>query len=317
MDRISKMRLPNQIAEPKVAARSLAPPSMPHRPVIGLALGFVGVVLFGATLPMTRLAVASLDPWFVTFGRASAAGLVSVVVLLALGCKPPPRAEWGRYGLVALCLITGFPGFMALAMVTTEASHGAIVMGILPLATAAASAVVTGERPSPAFWLMGLIGAAIVVAFTLRQSGGLSLSIGDLFLLAAVAAAGLGYTLSAVLTGTRPGWEVVSWMLVMALPATLPLTYLTGPASYGAVPVTAWLAFAYLALVSQYIGFFFWNAGLALGGIARVSQVQLLQTFVTLAIAAWLLGEPIGAETLAFAGLVAVVVLFGTRIRSR
>lgn len=290
---------------------------MPQRPILGLFLGLIGVIIFGATLPMTRVAVASLDPWFVTFGRAAAAGLLSVALLAVLRRTPPPRAEWGRYGIVAFCLIIGFPGFMALAMVTLEASHGAIVMGILPLATAAFSALVAGERPSAGFWVVGLIGAGLVVAFTLRQAGGLTIALGDLFLLAAVAAAGLGYTVSAVLTRTRPGWEVVSWMLVMALPATLPASLVFAPAAPAVVPVPIWLAFGYLALFSQYVGFFFWNAGLALGGIARVGQVQLLQTFVTLAVAALVLGEPIGAETLVFAALVVVIVLVGTRLRSR
>ncbi|QCI66692.1 DMT family transporter [Phreatobacter stygius] len=290
---------------------------MSSRKALGLLLGFIGVVIFGATLPMTRIAVGHLDPWFVTFGRAALAGLVAVILLAAGRKTVPPRSEWPGYGLAALMLITGFPAFIALAMLTVPSVHGGIVLGILPLATAIASALITGERPSTGFWLAGVAGAALVLAFTLRQAGGLHLEIGDLFLLAAVAASAIGYTVSAVLTRSRPGWEVVSWMLALSLPVTLPAAWLTSPADLAIVPRQAWWAFIYLALFSQFIGFFFWNAGLAMGGIARVSQVQLLQTFVTLAVAALLIGEKVGPETLGFAAAVALVVLIGSRMRTR
>ena len=292
------------------------PPSPSPRILLGLAIGFVGVVIFGATLPMTRIAVGHLDPWFVTFGRAAVAGLVAVVVLVATGRRLPLRRDLPLYGVVMACLITGFPAFTALAMVTVPASHGGVVLGILPLGTAVAAALVSGERPSIGFWLVGVIGAILVGVFTLRQAGGLHLSAGDLFLVLAVVAAALGYTVSAMLTRSRPGWEVVSWMLALSLPVTLPAAWWFAPASPWAAPASAWWAFAYVALFSQYIGFFFWNAGLALGGIARVGQVQLLQTFVTLAIAAFINGETVGPETIAFAAAVALVVLAGSRMRA-
>lgn len=292
------------------------PPSPSPRILLGLALGFAGVVIFGATLPMTRIAVGHLDPWFVTFGRAAVAGLVAIGVLVVTKRRRPHRRDLPLYGVVMACLITGFPAFTALAMVTVPASHGGVVLGILPLGTAIAAALVSGERPSLGFWLVGMIGAALVGVFTLRQAGGLHLSAGDLFLVLAVVAAALGYTVSAMLTRSRPGWEVVSWMLVLSLPVTLPAAWWFAPAAPSAAPSSAWWAFAYVALFSQYIGFFFWNAGLALGGIARVGQVQLLQTFVTLAIAAFINGETVGPETIAFAAAVALVVLAGSRMRA-
>ncbi|WP_439573674.1 DMT family transporter [Phreatobacter sp.] len=287
------------------------------RIALGLALGVAGVVIFGATLPATRLAVADLDPWFVTFGRAAAAGLLAAVVLVVLRRPLPARADLSRYGVAALCLITGFPGFMALAMVTVPAGQGGVVLGILPLGTAVAAVLLAGERPSVGFWLASVAGAALVLIFALRRSGGYALTTGDIYLFAAVAAAALGYTVSAVLTRDRPGWEVVSWMLVLALPVTLPAAFWFAPAHPAAVGAAAWWGFAYAALFSQYVGFFFWNAGLALGGIARVGQVQLLQTFVTLGLAALVNGEVIGRETLLFAAAVAVTVLVGSRMRSR
>lgn len=292
------------------------PASTSPRILLGLGLGFVGVVIFGATLPMTRLAVAALDPWFVTFGRAAGAGILAAAVLAILRRPLPDRRDLPLYGIAMAGLIAGFPGLTALAMVTVPASHGGVVLGVLPLATAVAAALVSGERPSLGFWLMGIVGAGLVCIFALRQAGGLHLSAGDVFLLLAVVAAALGYTVSAMLTRSRPGWEVVSWMLVLSLPATIPAAWWFAPADPGAVTASAWWGFAYVALFSQYIGFFFWNAGLALGGIARVGQVQLLQTFVTLAVAAAANGEAVGPETIIFALAVAVVVLVGSRMRS-
>lgn len=287
------------------------------RAVLGLALGFAGVVIFGATLPATRIAVGHMDPWFVALGRAAAAGLIAVAVLAVLRRPLPPRRDLGRYAVVALCLIAGFPGFSSLAMVTVPASHGGVVIGILPLGTAIAAALVARERPSIGFWLTGLAGAALVLVFTFRQAGGFHVAPGDLFLVVAIAAAAVGYTVSGMLTRTRPGWEVVSWMLVLALPVTLPLAWWLAPAEPASVPATAWWSFAYVALFSQYLGFFFWNAGLAMGGIARVGQIQLLQPFVTLGIAATLNREAVGADTLLFAAAVAACVLAGSRMKAR
>lgn len=288
---------------------------MLSRESLGLLLGFVGMAIFGATLPMTRLAVADLHPWFVTFGRAALAGGFAGALMLALRKAPPPRSEWRDYLIAAACLTIGFPGFVALAMVTVPAGHGGVVLGILPLGTAIASAIMTGERPSPAFWACAVFGSLLVVAFMAFHARGLTLAPGDIFLLLAIVATSVGYTASAVLSRARPGWEMVSWMLVFALPVSLPMAAFFAPADWGKVSATAWWAFLYVAFFSQYIGFFFWNAGLAMGGIARVGQVQLLQTFVTLAVAAAVVGETVGLDTMAFALAVVGVVLIGSRAR--
>jgi drug/metabolite transporter (DMT)-like permease len=280
----------------------------------GYLLGALGVLIFGLTLPMTRLAVGELAPWFVTMGRAAVAGLVAAAVLAALRRKPPRGTELGLLALASLCLVIGFPGFVAMAMARVPAAHGGVVLGVLPLATAAMAVIVNGERPSTAFWFWSAAGAAIVTLFALREGGG-GFGVGDLYLALAVASTSLGYTVSARLSGQRPGWEVISWQVAIALPLTLPAALLLMPASAGAVSAPACGAFLYVAIFSQYLGFFAWNAGLALGGVARVSQVQLLQTFVTLAGAALLLGEPLGFEALATATLVVAVVLLGARSR--
>jgi drug/metabolite transporter (DMT)-like permease len=195
-------------------------------------------------------------------------------------------------------------------MQSVPTSHGGVVLGILPLATSAISALIAGERPSPAFWAAAVSGAALVVGFTLHEGGG-SLGRGDLFLLAAALSSALGYVLSSKLVRSGyAGWEVISWILVVSLPVTIPVALWTMPDRVAAVPAWSWIGFLYVALMSQYLGFFAWNAGLAIGGIAHVSQVQLLQTFVTLIFAAFLNSDPV--EPLAWvvaAGVFLLVVL--------
>lgn len=279
---------------------------------LGLLLGLAGVVIFGATLPMTRLAVADLSPWFVTFGRAALAGLVAAGVLLVMRRPAPSRPDLARLGLAALMLVGSFPGFTAFAMQLVPAAHGGVVLGILPLATAAVGAVLMRDRPPPLFWVSAVAGAVLVVAFSLRDGGG-RLEWGDALLAAAVAAAAVGYVVSAQLAARMPGWEVISWIVVVSLPVTVPLTLLSAPADPAAIAGRSWLAFLYLGLMSQYLGFFFWNAGLALGGVARVSQVQLLQTFVTLGVAALVNGERVDAVTMLAALAVVAVVALGRR----
>jgi drug/metabolite transporter (DMT)-like permease len=289
----------------------------PPKAILGYALGFVGVVIFGATLPVTRLAVETLDPWFVTTARAMFAGLLAAVILIVLR-RPFPRRHLAVLLVIAFFVVLGFPVLMALAMTLVPAAHGGVVLGILPLATATAATLVAGERPSPAFWIWGAIGAVIVIVFALRDTGlegGLSLDFGDLLLLGAIVCAAFGYTYSAKLARTMPGWEVISWVVLLSLPFTTIATWWLWPVDAASVPTDAWIALGYLALFSQFLGFFAWNVGLAVGGISRVGQIQLLQTFVTLVIAAVLLGEHIDLVTIAFATAVVAVVAMGARSR--
>ncbi len=284
------------------------------RETLGLIIGTIGVIIFGVTLPMTRIAVVSLDPWFVTMGRAALAGLVALCVLVVLKRTVPTRSELMRLGVAAVFVIVGFPGFTGFAMRLVPASHGGVVLGILPLVVALFGAIAARERPSFGFWLSALAGAALVIGFSLRDGEG-GFGLGDVLLLGAVLSAASGYTVLAGLTKSRPGWEVISWTVVISLPVTLPFAFLTAPSDLFAVPLPHWGAFLYLGLMSQYVGFFFWNTGLAMGGQARVSQTQLLQTFVTLAFAAWVNGEQVDLLTWIFAVAVVGVVLIGRRTR--
>jgi drug/metabolite transporter (DMT)-like permease len=280
------------------------------RETIGYLLGLLGVVIFGATLPATRLAVADLAPWFVTTGRAAVAGLLALAVLSVMRRPLPPRDLWFDLCFASAALVIGFPGLIGLAMQTVPASQGGVVLGILPLATAVAGTLFAGDRPRWPFWLWGAAGAALVLSFTIWKNG-LVLAQGNLYLLAAVVVTGLGYVFSARASRRMPGWETISWCCVIALPATLPAALLLWPPDLAAVRAPAWAGFAYVAVMSQYVGFFAWNAGLAMGGVARVSQTQLLQTFLTLAVAAAILGERIDAVTGLFAIAVVGVVLAG------
>ncbi|MGL5116128.1 MAG: DMT family transporter [Beijerinckiaceae bacterium] len=279
---------------------------------LGLLFGFVGVLAFGGTLPATRAAVAELAPWLVTMGRAALAGLLAGMVLIALRRPLPARRHWRDVAIASVCLVIAFPGFIGLAMQTSTASHGGVVLGILPLATAFVGALMMGERPSRAFWFWGAVGASLVVAFALRKTG-LALSAGDLWLFAAVVVTALGYVHSARLSQAMPGWEAISWQLVVMLPLTLPAMFWLAEFRLPTAGIRAWAGFAYVTLVSQYLGFFAWNAGLAMGGVARVSQTQLLQSFVTLGISAAVLGEQIDAVTGIFALGVIGAVLMGRR----
>jgi drug/metabolite transporter (DMT)-like permease len=290
-------------------------PAMPQsRETFGFLLGLAGMVLFAGTLPATRLAVGSIDPLFLTAARATIAGCTGLAALALARRKPPTWALWRELAVTALCTIIGFPVLMALAMVTVPASHGGVVLGILPLATAAAAALVTHERPSLGFWLASAAGTAIVIVFVLsRGSGGLSA--GDLFLIGTVIAGGFGYALSGRLSMCMPGWEVISWQVALFLPLSAFAAVLLWPDDLASVPWQGWAGLAYVALVSQFLSFFVFNAAMALGGVARIGQVMLLQPFTIVALAWPVNGEPIDPSTLAYAAAVVAVVLIGQRMR--
>jgi drug/metabolite transporter (DMT)-like permease len=201
-------------------------------------------------------------------------------------------------------------------MQTVDASHGGVVLGVLPIATALVAVAITHERPRPLFWIASLAGAVLVIAFALRQGGG-AMSSGDLLLFAAVAVSAIGYAFSGRLTSSMPGWEVISWVLVIALPISIPAALLTMPADIAQLPASPLLGLVYVSLFSQWIGFFAWNAGLAMGGIARVSQVQLLQPFVTFGLAAYFNDEAITWQIVAFAAAVVATVAISTRTRGQ
>ena len=284
----------------------------------GLALGAIGVLVFGTTMPMTRLAVAELDPLFITVGRALVAATCAGVVLLATGSRVPPRELWGRFAVFAVMVVLGYPLLMGIAVQYAPASHAGVVLAVQPLLTALSSMSVAGERPSPAFWACSLAGTLTVLTYALLSSAGSSeLHWADLLLALAAVAGSYGYAVGGQLSRQMPGWLVISWAVVMAAPFMAALFLVAGaPINWGA-SWPAWGAFLYVGMFSMYLGFFAWNKAMAMAGIARVGQMQLLQPFVVLNGAALLLGETLGWRELVFSSLVVGFVALGTRLRVR
>jgi drug/metabolite transporter (DMT)-like permease len=285
----------------------------------GLWLGLLGIVIFSVTLPMTRLAVGTpeapqMSGIFIALGRAVVAAGLSAVFLLATRAPFPRREDWWPLAVTAGGVVFGFPLFTSIAMRYVEAVHAAVIIGALPLATAAVGALLHRQRPSAGFWLCAALGSALVVAFALLRSGsgGLSISLADLLLLAAVLCAAVGYGYGAKLSQRMQAEHVICWALLLALPLTLPLAAFSWPA--GAIKASAWWGFGYVAVFSMWLGFFAWYRGLALGGTVRVSQVQLVQPFLSMLFAVPLLGERLDAVTVGFGLAVIATVFIGKKM---
>ncbi|EUC14184.1 DMT family transporter [Paraburkholderia hospita] len=282
----------------------------------GMLLGLIGVVIFSLTLPMTRIVVAEFSPLLNGLGRALAAAVPAAVLLAVRREKLPTWPQLKNLAVVSLGVIVAFPVFSAWAMKTVPASHGAVVNGLQPLCVAIYAAWLSHERPSKAFWTSAIVGSAIVIAFALQAGGG-ALQSGDLLMLVAVGIGALGYAEGARLARQIGGWQVICWALVVSAPFLLiPVAWLgweqhvTHP---GPVALKTWLAFGYVTVFSQFIGFFAWYAGLAMGGTARVGQVQLLQIFFTMAFSALFFGETVAPITWIFAAAVIATVMLGRK----
>ncbi len=284
----------------------------------GMWLGLVGVSVFGLTLPVTRYVVAYLDPVFIGLGRAVVAALFAAVLLYLNKASLPSRKQFLQLIIVALGVVIGFPILSSWAMLSVPASHGGVVVGVLPLITAMVATVISAERPSLGFWLSAVAGSALVVIYAWQQ-GVAGLYQGDIALLGAVISAAVGYAVGGKLSQQLGGWRVICWALLLSLPFILVPALLLLPSEATLIPASVWLGFLYLALASQLFGFFFWYKGLALGGIARVSQVQLIQPFITLLASVVLIGEVVDNITILFAVLVVLMVAIGkqTVIRNK
>ena len=283
----------------------------------GMLLGLIGVVIFSLTLPFTRLAVAAFDPAFVALGRGLVAAALAGAWLWWQRAPLPPRSALLPLAMVAGGCVVGFPWLTSIAMQTLPASHGAVLVGILPLATALFSALRGNEKPSAGFWVTAVAGSALVIGFALRQSGG-AFHLADLAMFAAVLLGALGYAEGGRLSQSLGGQQVISWALVLSAPLLLPLVlYLSWShgAAIAAAGAKAWIGFAYVSVFSMFIGFFFWYRGMALGGVARVGQTQLVQPFLTLLGAALLLGETLEWSTVLFALAVIAVVAAGRKMQ--
>jgi len=285
----------------------------------GLWLGMLGMLIFAGTIPMTRLASGSneapqLPPVFVAIGRAGVAGMLALLYLLLTRAPWPRRRHWPMLAMSALGNVLGWPLLLGLAVRRVDAMHASVITGLMPLATAAVGALMLHQRPSRGFWTFALLGAALVVAFAAWSGAGRP-QLGDLLLLGAVIASSIGYICGARVSSgpeAMSAEQTISWVLVLALPFTLPVLVTQWPT----VPVhaAAWAGFAYVATCSMWMGFFAWYRGMAWGGALRVSQVQLLQPFVSILLSVAVLGERLRPATLGFSIAVMACVYLGRRM---
>lgn len=285
------------------------------RAVSGWINGLLGVIIFSGSLPATRVAVLDMDPFFLTFLRASIAGVLAIMLIYGFREKYPQVSQIKSLIIVSLGVIIGFPLLTAMALQHVTSAHSIVFLALLPLTTAIFGVLRGGERPRMAFWIFSVLGSLLVMGFALSQSTIVSPT-DDLLMLAAVVVCGLGYAEGAKLTRILGGWQVISWSLVLSLPFMLIASFITMPASFTSIGSSAWIALGYVSLFSMLIGFIFWYKGLATGGIAVVGQLQLLQPFFGLGLSAILLHETI-SPLMVFITLGVVLCVMGSRKFSR
>ncbi|SDJ90989.1 DMT family transporter [Streptomyces indicus] len=278
----------------------------------GILLAAAGVTAFSLTFPATVWGLDGFGPWSLVAVRMALAGLIAGGCLLALRIKVPAREHWFSLAVVAAGVVVGFPLLTTLALQTSTTAHAAVVVGLLPLTTAAMSALRTGARPSRTFWTAACVGAAAVIAFTVQQSGG-ALTTADLYLFGALLICAAGYTEGGRLAKVMPGWHVIGWALVACLPFAI-------PASAAALAYEPWELTAkavagllWVAVGSQFVGLVVWYRGMAAIGIPKASQLQLAQPLLTLVWSVSLLGETMTAA----APLTAVAVLICIAVTQR
>ena len=276
----------------------------------GMLIGFIGILIFSLTLPVTKIAVLSFNPYFIAFGRAALAGMFALAYLALKKEAAPTKVDFLKFVAIALGIVFGFPILTTVAMTHGSSSHGAVILGMMPLATTVIGVLRFKERPSLGFWLVSLLGAGLVVLYALLKSSGSFTYIDGLLVLGGISAC-IGYVEGGELSRKMNPRAVISWVLVISLPLNLILGWITYNPEYMHAGPVAWTSFFYLSLFSMFLGFFFWYEGLAIGGIARVSQVQLTQPFCTLVAASILLGDSLTVMNLIFAVLVVSTVILG------
>ena len=282
----------------------------PNRLIKAYLLGLLAVIGFGGSLPVTKIALVDFSPEFVTFARSLMAAILAIIFLGVFRKKlyHPNNVEIFIAGLL---LVFGFPGLMAFAMQTVPASHGGVVLGFLPLTTAIIARIIADEKPSSLFWFLSILGCVIVAAFTyfkadeLGQSG---ISMGDFYLVLAGICASAGYVIFGKLSRKTQGWEITSRSLILNLPIILVGFWWTYEVDYAGASINGILALVYVSAISMFLAFFAWNVALAWGGIARIGQLQLLQTFATLLLSALFLGEHIDLITIITAIAITVII---------
>jgi drug/metabolite transporter (DMT)-like permease len=316
------VRRPATIRELLPSDMTVDSSATPTKPVVlprshaGLSWGLLGVAAFSFTVPFTRVAVGGMSPLFIGSGRAVIAALLAAVALACTRQRLPRGGQWVRLAVVAGGVVFGFPVLTSFALTTASAGHGAVVIALLPAATAVTAVLRGHERPPKSFWIMATAGAIAAVGFAAMQGGGLGgLHWSDVLLFGAVVAAAIGYAEGGLLARELGAWQTVSWALVLSAPLMVVLAGVSVALQPPAATPTEWAAFAYLAAVSMFLGFFAWYRGLAIGPMAQVSQVQLVQPVMSICWAALLLHEELTWSTVL--GGVAVIACAGIAVRLR
>lgn len=279
----------------------------------GMLIGFVGILIFSLTLPVTKIVLVSFNPYFIAFGRALLAGLFALAYLSYTKASLPTKSDVVKLAVIALGVIFGFPILTTIAMEEGSSAHGAVILGMMPLATTVIGVIRFKERPSLGFWLVSILGAGLVVVYALLKNSGSFTYIDVLLVLGGICAC-VGYVEGGELSRKMSPPQVISWALVISLPVNLVATYFSFNTAYWDASSFTWMSFFYLGLFPMYLGFFFWYGGLAIGGIARVSQVQLIQPFCTLIAASLILGDQLTFMNMVFAFLVVSTVVLSKRM---
>ena len=275
----------------------------------GFLYGFIGVVIFAGSLPATRIGVMDFSPEFMTFARASIAGIIGLIFLITTKQLKPTYRQFKSLLLVASGVVIGFPLLTAFALQSITAARSIVFVGMLPLSTAIFAVICANEKPKPMFWIFAILGSSCVAGYMLLHDQGQILQIGDLYMIAAVLICGLGYAEGGKLSRELGGWQVICWALTIMLPIMLVLSFIYAPSNYSAIQTAPILGLIYVALFSTLIGFFFWYKGLALGGISKVGQIQLIQPFIGMVLSAVILHENIDLAMIIVS--IAVVIFVG------
>ena len=281
----------------------------------GVLWGLLGILTFSFTLPFTRIAVATINPFFMTTGRAALAALFALIVFAVVRPQRPNKNQVIRLIIVAAGVVIGFPLFTSLALQSVPSAHGTVVIALLPAVTALFVVIRTGERPSFLFWGASIAGAIAVIAFLALSNGFSGFSLPDIFLVLAVISAAIGYTEGGLLSRELGSWQTICWALIISLPVMAPLTavnFVIAPLSHDPI---AWLCFFYTALFSMFLGFFAWYRGLAIGPMTSVSQVQLSQPVFTLIWSTLILGEVLTPEILIGGAVIIALAFIAVRAR--
>ncbi|KXY31012.1 DMT family transporter [Bacillus sp. FSL K6-0067] len=276
----------------------------------GMILGFIGIICFSFTLPATSIAVPYFGATIVGLGRTVIAAIIVAIIFIIKKEKIPNKNQMKGIFIVAIGATLAFPLLTTFAMKSLPVSHGAIELALLPLATAGFAVWRGGEKLTKRYWISSVIAAISVVVYAMYLGLG-QLQKGDIALLAAVLLLGLSYAEGGKLSKELGSWQVIAWAILFGAPFFIIPVGLSVSTDMLQAPIEAWISLLYLAIVSQFFAYVAWYAGMSLGGIARVGQIQYLQPFLMIGFSVLFLDESITWHTVVLAFVVVICVMIG------